>query len=86
MQKLILESIYLPTIIDNNLGIKHNSNIVVRLKSISGSDCFDSSNNNNSSPVIFSHSVQSRPQRIVSTVTIILNGPLNTYNNNSSSR
>ena len=28
--KLILESIYLPTIIDNNLDIKHNSNIVVR--------------------------------------------------------
>ena len=80
--KLILESIYLPTIIDNNLDIKHNSNIVVRLKNISDSNCFDSSKDNNSSPIIFSHSVQSRPQTIVSTATTTLNGPLNTYINN----
>ena len=80
--KLIIESIYLPAIIDNNLDIKHNSNIVVRFKNISDSNCFDSSNNNNSSPIIFSHSVQSRPQTIVSTATTTLNGPLNTYINN----
>lgn len=30
--KLILESIYLPTVIDDASDIKHNSNIVVRLK------------------------------------------------------
>ena len=29
--KLILESVYLPAIIDNNLDIKHNSNIILRL-------------------------------------------------------
>ena len=80
--KLILESIYLPTIIDNNLDIKHNSNIVVRLKNISDSNCFDSSKDNNSSPIIFSHSVQSRPQTIVSTATTTLAGAINTYNNN----
>ena len=32
--KLILESVYLPAIIDNNLDIKHNSNIILRLKNI----------------------------------------------------
>ena len=80
--KLILESIYLPCIIDNNLDIKHNSNIIVRLKNISDSNCFDSSNDNNSAPIIFSHSVQSRPQTIVSTATTTLTGPLNTYINN----
>ena len=80
--KLILESIYIPTIIDNNLDIKHNSNIVVRLKNISDSNCFDSSRNNDSSPIIFSHSVQSRPQTFVSTVTTTLAGAVSTYNNN----
>ena len=80
--KLILESVYLPTIIDNNLDIKHNSNIILRLKNISDSNCFDSSNDNNGSPIIFSHSVQSRPQTIVSTTSTTLNGPLNTYLNN----
>jgi len=80
--KLILESIYVPSIIDNNFDIKHNSNIVVRLKNISDSNCFDSSKDNNSSPIIFSHSIQSRPQTIVSTVDTTLNGPLNVYNNN----
>ncbi len=80
--KLILESVYLPTIIDNNLDIKHNSNIVVRLKNISYSKCYDSSNDSKSSPIIFSHSVQSRPQTIVSTITTTLNGPLNTNANN----
>ena len=82
--KLILESVYLPTIIDNNLEIKHNSNIILRLKTISDSNCFDSSNDNNSSPIIFSHSIQSRPQTIVRTITTTLNGPLNTYANNIS--
>ena len=80
--KLILESVYLPTIIDNNLDIKHNSNIILRLKTISDSNCFDSSNDNNSSPIIFSHSVQSRPQTIVSTTTTTLAGAVNTYTNN----
>jgi hypothetical protein len=80
--KLILESVYLPTIIDNNLNIKHNSNIILKLKNISDSNCFDSSNDNNSTPILFSHSVQSRPQTIVSTTTTTLNGPLNTYANN----
>ena len=30
--KIILESIYIPSIIDNDLNIKHNSNIILRLK------------------------------------------------------
>ena len=33
-------------------------------------------------PIIFSHSVQSRPQTFVGTATTTANGPLNTYINN----
>ena len=80
--KLILESIYLPTIIDNAFDIKHNSNIVVKFKNISDSKSYDSSNDNNSSPIFFTHSVQSRPQTIVSTTTTTLAGAVNTYANN----
>jgi hypothetical protein len=35
-----LGSVYLPIIIDNNIDIKHNSNVVLKLKNISGSNCF----------------------------------------------
>ena len=80
--KIILESIYIPSIIDNGLNIKHNSNIIVRLKNISDSKCYDSSNDNNGSPIIFSHSIQSRPQPVATTTTTTLAGAVNTYANN----
>jgi hypothetical protein len=80
--KLILESVYLPTVRDNNLEIKHDSNITLRLKSISDSKCYNSSNDNDSSPIIFSHSVQSRTQPIVRTTQTTLAGAINTYTNN----
>ena len=83
--KLILESIYLPTVIDDASDIKHNSNIVVRLKNISDSNCFDSSNDNNY-PIIFAYCVQSRQQRVVLTNTTTLAGAVNTYNNNIETR
>ena len=35
-----LGSVYLPIIIDNNLDIKHNPNVVLKLKNISGSNFF----------------------------------------------
>ncbi len=79
--KLILESVYLPCVFDNNLDIKHDTNIVLRLKNISDSKCFNSSNDNESSPIIFSHSVQSRPEPIVRTLTTTLSGAVSTYNN-----
>jgi len=81
--KLILESVYLPCVFDNNLDIKHDTNIVLRLKNISDSKCFNSSNDNESSPIIFSHSVQSRPEPIVRTLTTTLAGAVNTYTNES---
>jgi len=62
--KLILESLYLPIINDVDLKIKHDANIILRLKNLSDSKCYDSSNDNNS-PIIFSHCLQSRQQRIV---------------------
>ena len=80
--KLILESVYIPCMLDVNLDIKHNSNVVLRLKNISDSKCYDSSNDNYSSPILFSHSVQSRPQSVVETDTTILAAVTTTYTNN----
>jgi hypothetical protein len=80
--KIILESCYLPTVIETGLDIKHNSNVVLKFKNVSDSKCYDSSNDNNGSTVIFSHSVQSRPQSIVSVTNTTLAGALTTYNNN----
>jgi hypothetical protein len=78
--KIILESIYIPTIIDNDLNIKHNSNIILKLKNVSDSKCYDSSNDNNST-IIFSHCVNSRPCPVATTTTTTLAGNVNTYNN-----
>ena len=39
--KIILESIYIPSIIDNGLNIKHNSNIIVRLKKFKCLSCLE---------------------------------------------
>ncbi len=49
----ILESVYLPSIIDDNADLQHNTNIIIRYKNISDSNCFDSSKDNNSSPIRF---------------------------------
>ena len=51
--RLILESVFLPTIIDANLDIKHNSNNSKILKNITDSKCYDSSNDNTYSPNSF---------------------------------
>ncbi len=56
---MILESLYLPTLDDATLIIKHDPEIVLRFKNVSDSNCYDSSNDNNS-PIIFAYSVQSR--------------------------
>ena len=83
--KIILESLYLPTINDANLRMKHDPKIVLRFKNVSDSNCYDSSNDNNY-PIIFAYSVQSRQQRVVSTNTTTLAGAINTYNNNIETR
>jgi hypothetical protein len=78
--KIILESLYLPTINDADLKIKHDPKIILRFKNVSDSRCYDSSNDNNS-PIIFASSVQSRQQRVVTTDTTTLAGAINTYDN-----
>ena len=83
--KLILESLYLPTIDDADLKIKHDPKIVLRFKNLSDSKCYDSSNDNNS-PIIFAHSVHSRQQKVVLTDTTTLAGAVNTFDNNVESR
>jgi hypothetical protein len=79
--KVILESVYIPCVINNNLDIKHNSNVILRLKNLNNSQCYDSSNDNNNAPILFSHSVQSRPQTVVDTDTTVLAVDTTTYNN-----
>ena len=56
--KLILESVFISTVHDESLNIKHNSNIILRLKNINDSKCYNSDNNNYS--ILFSHCFQSR--------------------------
>ena len=83
--KIILESLYLPAIYDNDLSIKHDPKIVLRFKNVRDSKCYDSSNDNNS-PIIFAYSVHSRQQRVVLTDTTTLTGAINTYDNNVENR
>ena len=79
--RIILESCYLPSIVDNALDIKHNSNVILKFKNIMDSRCYDSGNDNNGSTIIFTHSIQSRPQTYVTTNTTTLAGAVNTYAN-----
>ena len=67
-------------ITDDTLRIKHDGTIKLRLKNITDSKCYDSSNDNNS-PIIFSHCLQSRQQRIVLPETATLAGAIMTYAN-----
>ena len=83
--KIILESLYLPTINDVDLKIKHDPKIVLRFKNVSDSKCYDSSNDNNS-PIIFANSVHSRQEKVVLTDTTTLAGAINTYDNNIENR
>ena len=69
--KIILESLYISSVEDTSLNIKHISNIILRFKNLSDSKCFNSSNDNNSYPIIFSHCFQTTQ---VSGITV------NTYN------
>jgi len=81
--KIILESLYIPAIIEDNLNIKHNSCITLRFKNINDSKCFDSSNDNNGPTIIFSNSIQSRPQANIEIIDTTLVGAINTYNSNN---
>ena len=56
--KLILESVFISTVEDAALDIKHNSNIILRLKNLNDSNCYNSDNNNYS--ILFSHGFASR--------------------------
>ena len=56
--KLILESVFISTVEDSALDIKHNSNIILRLKNLNDSNCYNSDNNNYS--ILFSHCFASR--------------------------
>ncbi len=67
--RIVLESCYIPTILENSLEPKHNANVILRFKNISDSHCYDSSNDNNGSTIIFSHSIQSRVQSLISLST-----------------
>ena len=69
--KIILESLYISSVEDTSLNIKHISNIILRFKNLSDSKCFNSSNDNNSYPIIFLHCFQTTQ---VSGITV------NTYN------
>jgi len=80
--KIILESLYLPTVVDNAFDNKHNSTIILKFKNVSDSKCYDSCNDNSGPTTIFSHSIQARPQTIVATANTTLAGAVSTYNNN----
>ena len=85
--KLILESVNIPAILDDTNEIKHFGNVILKLKNISDSKCYDSSNSNNSSPILFISSVQSTAQTYVdvntvsSTLATTLTPSVSTYNN-----
>ena len=57
--KIVLESANISTVEDSSLNIKHNSNISLRFKNLSDSNCYNSSNDNNSYPIILAHCFQS---------------------------
>lgn len=57
--KIVLESANISAVEDLSLNIKHNSNISLRFKNLSDSNCYNSSNDNNSYPIILAHSFQS---------------------------
>jgi hypothetical protein len=63
--KIILESVYLPSVLDNDLDCKHYDNIILRFKNISDSKSYDSSYGNNCAPILFSHSFQARTNPVV---------------------
>ncbi len=56
--KLVLESVFISTVEDAALDIKHNSNVILRLKNLNDSKCYNSDNNNYS--ILFSHCFASR--------------------------
>jgi len=56
--KLILESVFISTVENDALDIKHNANIILRLKNLNDSNCYNSDNNNYS--ILFSHGFASR--------------------------
>jgi hypothetical protein len=61
--KIVLESANISTVEDSSLNIKHNSNISLRFKNLSDSNCYNSSNDNNSYPIILAQTCARRRQR-----------------------
>ncbi len=57
--RLILESLFISSVEDTLLEIKHSSNVILRLKNLNDSTCHNSWNDNNDCPVIFSHCFKS---------------------------
>ncbi len=49
--RIVLESCYIPTILENTLEPKHNANVILRFKKFGDSKCYDYSNDNNGSTV-----------------------------------
>ena len=79
--KVVLESLYLPTVNDATLRINHDPKLILRFFNISDTKCYDSSNDNNS-PIIFAHSIKSNQQRVVLTDRTTLVGADNVFTNN----
>ena len=53
--RLILESVFLTSVEDTTLNVKHNANIILRFKNLNDSKCFNSGTDNNECPILFSH-------------------------------
>ena len=57
--RLILESVFISSVEDSSLKVKHNSNVILRLKNLNDTKCHNSWNDNNDCPILFSHCFQS---------------------------
>jgi hypothetical protein len=57
--RLILESVFISSVEDTSLEVKHNSNVILRLKNLNDSKCHNSWNDNNDCPIFFSHCFKS---------------------------
>ena len=64
--KLVLESIFVPIVLENNFDPKVRGSFQVRLKNLSSDKTFDSSLDNHGSSILFSHSVKQNIQIFLS--------------------
>ena len=51
--RLILESVFISSVEDSSLKVKHNSNVILRLKNLNDTKCHNSWNDNKDCPIIF---------------------------------